>query len=303
MHAVSENLSNAMVYVVRNHSSFGRTQLIKTIFFADLIHYNLCGTLMFPSPYLRMDHGPASCCALDVAATTDTPYFVVTPLSLSPNHTKYTYAAKIAEDLSSLPLWKLEMIAAAAELVRKKNTATAVSDLTHKFRLWSETDDNAEIDEELFKLNNEELDLLYQETGICLTPFSREFCTKLNTYQTIVEIEDILPVLSCSYPDDPKWDEWLDAYLAWESAVKFCCRTSPQKLDTLRSLGMDLIIRISCSITKPETIRQFAARYEQCFNEICEEESQKITMNLSPEEYESVNEVMRSMRQKLGLID
>lgn len=300
--SVYQNLGNALVHIVRCYPTFGRTQLVKTIFIADLVHSNLCGKLMFPSEYKRLPHGPASSAALDVTemgSTYSQPFFGIT--QATGGYNQYTYIPKVSEELSGIPAYQLKIIEAAAFFVQSKEHAAEISEFTHEFSLWKDVEPNAIIPERLFRLTKEECSLLSIEAEISLTPFAREFCQAIHASATASEIEGVLPKLSASYPDDPHWDEWLDAYLAWDSAMQFCCRIAPAMLDELRAKGLDLIAGIICSERDPEKFRDAAVRYERYFNQVCETAAPKEEPGLPDTEDASVNSVMQAARRELGL--
>ncbi|MDE2521830.1 MAG: hypothetical protein O0X93_01550 [Methanocorpusculum sp.] len=300
--SVFQRLGNALVHIVRCYPTFGRTQLVKTIFIADLVHSNLCGVLMFPSEYRRLPYGPASCCAMDITemySASPQPFLDIT--QATGGYNQYTYVPKVNEDLSGIPAYQLKILEAAACFVQSKERATDISEFTHKFSLWKDVEPNAIIPEERFQLNKEERFRLSTEAGISLTPFAQEFCMAVRVSTTPAEIEDILPELSCSYPEDPHWDKWLDAYLAWDSAMTFCCRSAPAMLDDLRAKGLDLVAGIACSGVDLERFQDVAIKYERYFNQVRETFTQKEEPVLSDTEEASVNSVMQAARCELGL--
>jgi hypothetical protein len=216
-------------------------------------------------------------------------------------YNQYTYVPKVNEDLSGIPAYQLKILESAACFVQSKERATNISEFTHRFSLWKDVEPNAIIPEERFQLNREERFWLSTEAGISLTPFAQEFCMAIRTSTTASEIEGILPELSCSYPDDPQWDEGLDAYLAWDSAMMFCCRVAPAILDDLRAKGLDLVAGITCSGVDPARFRDVAIKYERYFNQVRETVTQKEEPVLSDTDEASVNSVMRAVRCELEL--
>ncbi|HJK84362.1 MAG TPA: hypothetical protein O0X13_01350 [Methanocorpusculum sp.] len=300
---MTEKLGNALIYIVRCYPTFGRVQLVKTIFIADLIHSNLCGTLMFPSEYMQKQFGPVSCLAMNLTSSQFPQPFLKTTQKIIETYNLYTYSPKVSEDLSDIPTYQLKILDAAARFVQSKGRATDISDFTHKFLLWKNTEPNTIIPEACFQLNNEDCSLLASEAGICLTPFAKEFCRAIQTTTNPSEIKVLLPKLSCAYPDNPLWDEWLDAYLAWDSAMMFCCTYAPESdtLDDLRDKGLELIAGITCSGTDPERFLSAAIKYEQYFNQICDRITPKEDIELSDSEKKSVNSVMQAARRELEL--
>jgi len=292
-------LDNALIHIIKRCPTFGRTQLVKTIFFADLIHSNLCGILMFPSPYRRLDYGPASSLALDYTDPWLSPMLANPPFDITQETGgKYTYTPKREADLSDFPVYLLEILDAATCIVQNKGSATGISEFTHKFSIWKNAEQNAIIPEERFQLNKEDCSLLSKE-GISITPFAQEFCRKIHTSMAASEIARMLPKLSCSYPNTPQWDEGLDAYLAWDSAMMFCCEAAPAVLDELREKGLALVVGITCSGADPTRFRNHAITCERDCNQICEIVAQTEDTVLSDTEKDSVDSVMQAIHCEL----
>lgn len=294
-------MGNALVHIVRCYPTFGRIQLVKTIFIADLVHSNLCETLMFPSKYQRLPYGPASLLAMDITRDIGRPQPFLDITQAANGYKQYTYVPKVNENLSDIQAYQLEILDTAASFVQSKERATEISEFTHKFSLWKDVEPNAIIPDALFQLNEEERFLLFTGSGISLTPFAQKFSRAIRDSPTATKLEEILPELAYSYPEDPHWDEWLDAYLAWDSAMMFSCRKAPDMLADLCAKGLNLVAGITCSGVNPERFRDVATKYERYFNQICETVSLKEERVMSDAEEASVNSVMQAARCELGL--
>jgi hypothetical protein len=158
----------------------------------------------------------------------------------------------------------------------------------------------------LFTLDDDEHKLLYENSGVRINDFSRDFC--LSFYNILNQndrtgglssLKQCVKELSLKFPDDI-WEDWLDVYLLWEAAMNMLisARAPWEMLEDLILKGINLIVSIACSMEKPEALQPLATKYEAYFDQLCQDNAQA---SPSGDDAESVNIIMKTIRCRMDL--
>ena len=149
-----EKQINALLYAMEEYPDIGRVKLMKFVFLADLVTYNHRGETLLEDEYIRMPHGPVPPVAYALTSGSNA-YFTVSRIRLSPERFQYRFQplkkanrALFSKDEKNVFKQVLEILG--------KNTATAISTLTHKLTLWKNVENGHPIPLELFQLKDDE---------------------------------------------------------------------------------------------------------------------------------------------------
>ena len=148
---------NALLYAIEEYPEIGRTKLMKFVFFVDLVMYNRKGETLLQDEYSRMPHGPVPPIAYTLTACSNE-FFTVSQVQIYQNdrYREYRFTSLKKADMSLFDNEQKIIFDKVLELL-KKNTAVAISTLTHQLDLWKIVGNGYKIPLDLFKLEEREL--------------------------------------------------------------------------------------------------------------------------------------------------
>jgi uncharacterized phage-associated protein len=149
-----EKQINALLYALEEYPDIGRVKLMKFVFLADLVMYNHRGETLLEDEYIRMPHGPVPPVAYALTSGSNA-YFTVSRIRLSPDRFQYRFQPAIKADRTLFSREEKNVFTQILEILRK-NTATAISTLTHRLSLWKNVENGHPIPLELFQLKDDE---------------------------------------------------------------------------------------------------------------------------------------------------
>lgn len=296
-----QKLINALLYAVENNHLIGRTKLLKFIFFTDLIYYNQRGTTLCGTTYIRMPRGPAEAAAFQLTSESNAYFEVKAPIlkvhkgkrmsggrSRRKIYESYEYHPRTKADLSVFTPYEQVLLWSVLQWMKFEKT-DRISDISHHFRLWKEFSDGEEIPLEHFQLGKREMAYL-QKCGLHADGFERMFCTSilpvsreiadavhpLNT-ERVAAVEGVLDDFIAKYLL-PAFENFYDAYLAWDDAYRSILHSDPVQAPTLAAEGCDALCFVSHIIAtkmvpvifEEERLQKFCDKMEQRFNTVRE---------------------------------
>ena len=149
---------NALLYAIEEYPEIGRTKLMKFVFFVDLVMYNRKGETLLQDEYVRMPHGPVPPLAYTLTSCSNE-FFSVRQVLVnyqSKRYRQYRFTPLKKADLTLFDNEQKTIFAKVLDLL-KKNTAVAISTLTHQLDLWKTVENGYNIPLDLFKLEEREL--------------------------------------------------------------------------------------------------------------------------------------------------
>jgi uncharacterized phage-associated protein len=149
-----EKQINALLYAMEEYPDIGRVKLMKFVFLADLVMYNHRGETLLEDEYIRMPHGPVPPVAYALTSSSNA-YFTVSRIRLSPDRFQYRFQPVKKADRILFSREEKDVFKQILEILRK-NTATAISTLTHRLNLWKTVENGHPIPLELFQLKDDE---------------------------------------------------------------------------------------------------------------------------------------------------
>jgi hypothetical protein len=154
----TEKQINALLYAIEEYPEIGRTKLMKFVFFVDLVMYNRKGETLLQDEYVRMPHGPVPPLAFTLTSCSNE-FFSVRQVLVSyqsNRYREYRFTPLKKADMSLFDNEQKTIFAKVLDLL-KKNTAVAISTLTHQLDLWKTVENGYKIPLDLFKLEEREL--------------------------------------------------------------------------------------------------------------------------------------------------
>jgi uncharacterized phage-associated protein len=127
---------------------------MKFVFLADLVTYNHRGETLLEDEYIRMPHGPVPPVAYALTSGSNA-YFTVSRIRLSPDRFQYRFQPVKKADRTLFSREEKSIFDQVVDILRK-NTATAISTLTHRLSLWKKVENGHPIPLELFQLKEDE---------------------------------------------------------------------------------------------------------------------------------------------------
>ena len=149
-----EKQIHALLYAMEEYPDIDRVKLMKFVFLADLVMYNHRGETLLEDEYIRMPHGPVPPVAYALTSSSNA-YFTVSRIRLSPDRFQYRFQPVKKADRTLFSRGEKSVFKQILEILRK-NTATAISTLTHKLNLWKNVENGHPIPLELFQLKDDE---------------------------------------------------------------------------------------------------------------------------------------------------
>ncbi|MCK9278171.1 MAG: Panacea domain-containing protein [Methanoculleus sp.] len=289
-----QKLINALLYAVECDGRIGRTKLLKFIFFVDLIYYNLRGTTLCGTTYIRMPKGPAEAAAFQLTSESNAYFDVKAPATSAHagrrvpgdffRRNTYEYRPRSKADLTIFTPYERVLLWSVLQWMKFKKT-DLISDITHYFRLWKEFSDGEDIPLEYFQLNRRER-MYLEQSGLHADGFERTFCTGILPLSTevagalhplnaerIATVEEALDSFIAAYPL-PALEIFYDAYLAWDDAYRSTLRRNPSHAPALATEGCDALCFVSHVVAAhripavygEEQLQEFCDTAERRFN-------------------------------------
>lgn len=147
---------NAILYAIEEYPEIGRTKLMKFVFFVDLIIFNRWGKTLLEDEYIRMPFGPVPPVAFALTSCSNE-FIKVIRIHPSHNVVHYRFEPLKHADRNLFTVEEKGIFHEVLEVLRK-NSATAISALSHQFRLWREVDTGYTIPLDLFQLCEDDLE-------------------------------------------------------------------------------------------------------------------------------------------------
>ena len=140
-------LAELMLYISDRHETdelFGSVRLAKTLFYADFLYYAKTGQSITGERYIRKQNGPMPAALLGTRDQLQRDGSLVVKERFVMGHTQKRPIAVRTPDLSAFTADEISMV----EYVLSKlegQSATEVSDLSHRFEAWQLAEDGEEI--------------------------------------------------------------------------------------------------------------------------------------------------------------
>jgi uncharacterized phage-associated protein len=157
----TEKQINSLLYAIEKYPDIGRVKLMKFVFFVDLVMHNRRNETLLEDEYIRMQYGPVPAIAFTLTSQTNE-YFAVAKVPIGYQRYQYTFKPLKSADLDLFTQEEKTVFDGVLEIL-KKNTAVAISTLTHQFDLWKNIANGYRIPLDLFKLTENELTEQYAE--------------------------------------------------------------------------------------------------------------------------------------------
>lgn len=157
----TEKQINSLLYAIEKYPDIGRVKLMKFVFFVDLVMHNRRNETLLEDEYIRMQYGPVPAIAFTLTSQTNE-YFAVAKVPIGYQRYQYTFKPLKSADIDLFTQEEKTVFDGVLEIL-KKNTAVAISTLTHQFDLWKNIANGYRIPLDLFKLKENELTEQYAE--------------------------------------------------------------------------------------------------------------------------------------------
>ncbi len=151
----TEKQINSLLYAIEKYPDIGRVKLMKFVFFVDLVMHNRRNETLLEDEYIRMPFGPVPAIAYTLTSQTNE-YFSVAKVPIGYQKYQYTFKLLKSVDIHLFTQEEKTVFDGVLEIL-KKNTATMISSLTHRFDLWKNVENGYRIPLDLFKLKENEL--------------------------------------------------------------------------------------------------------------------------------------------------
>lgn len=258
-----EKIANALLYAGQKDSALGSTKMLKYLYFADVLHYNIFGSPIFDTTYRKQDFGPVAKGAYALVTYPNEYFSVAKPKFLGE---MTTCLPKKTPNMSYFHPSQ-ETIFSGVIAAIQPHTATTVSKVTHDLVAWG-TNKNT--------ISGSDLTLLPPDLdeirwiGLRFNPFQAELATTIrNLSGNKGKAEEDLTALVKNYPytDIPEIE---NAYLAWDSVMRTCLSSTKHSdlLPDLKEKGNCVASASSFKQNKrtPENVR--LETYEEKFYQI-----------------------------------
>ncbi len=157
----TEKQINSLLYAIENYPDIGRVKLMKFVFFVDLVMHNRRNETLLEDEYISMQYGPVPAIAFTLTSQTNE-YFSVAKVPIGYQRYQYAFKPLKSADLDLFTQEEKTVFDGVLEIL-KKNTAVAISTLTHQFNLWKNVENGYRIPLDLFRLKENELTEHYAE--------------------------------------------------------------------------------------------------------------------------------------------
>ena len=151
----TEKQINSLLYAIEKYPDIGRVKLMKFVFFVDLVMHNRRNETLLEDEYIRMPFGPVPAIAFTLTSQTNE-YFSVGKVLIGYEKFQYSFKPLQSADADLFTQEEIAVFDGVLDIL-KKNTAVAISTLTHRFDLWKNVANGYRIPLDLFKLRENEL--------------------------------------------------------------------------------------------------------------------------------------------------
>lgn len=219
-----EKIANALLYAGQRDSALGSTKMLKYLYFADVLHYNIFGAPLFNTTYRKLERGPVEMEAYEIVSQNlvnlqPNPYFTIVHPEVKGDTTKC-----IPKQTPNMCYFcpSQETIFSGVITAIQPHTATDVSRVTHDLVVWdAEGDIISGSDLLLLPPDWDEIRWI----DLSFNPFQGDLATTIrNLSDNKGKAEEELNTLIKNYPytDIPEIE---NAYLAWDSVMRTCLST------------------------------------------------------------------------------
>lgn len=158
MEMKTEKQLNALIYAIEKYPLIGRTKLMKFVFFVDLFRYNQTGETLLEDYYIRLPNGPVPDIGYSYTDNKNA-YLDVACRVIDPERYQYQYTPRKKADISLFKEEDLKLFDVIIDTLKDHNSV-AVSELTHKLRLWKKAVNSDIITKDKLTLDDYEFDEL-----------------------------------------------------------------------------------------------------------------------------------------------
>ena len=151
----TEKQINSLLYAIEKYPDIGRVKLMKFVFFVDLVMHNRRNETLLEDEYIRMQYGPVPAIAYTLTSQSNE-YFLVAKVQIGNQRFQYVFKPLKSADCDLFSHEEKTVFDGVLDLL-KRNTAVAISTLTHQFDLWKNVANGYRIPLDLFKLKEHEL--------------------------------------------------------------------------------------------------------------------------------------------------
>ncbi len=151
----TEKQINSLLYAIEKYPDIGRVKLMKFVFFVDLVMHNRRNETLLEDEYIRMQYGPVPAIAYTLTSQSNE-YFTVSKVQIGSQRFQYAFKPLKSVDEDLFTPEEISVFDGVLEIL-KRNTAVAISTLTHQFDLWKNVANGYRIPLDLFKLKEHEL--------------------------------------------------------------------------------------------------------------------------------------------------
>ncbi len=130
----TEKQINSLLYAIEKYPDIGRVKLMKFVFLVDLVMHNRRNKTLLEDEYIRMPFGPVPAIAYTLTSQTNE-YFSVAKVPIGYRKYQYTFKPLKSIDIDLFTQEEKTVFDGVLEIL-KKNTATVIHSLTHRFDLW-----------------------------------------------------------------------------------------------------------------------------------------------------------------------
>ena len=213
-----EKIAHALLYAGQRDSALGSTKMLKYLYFADVLHYNIFGDPIFNTTYWKQDFGPVAEGAYSLVTYSNDYFSVVKPKFLGETT---TCLPKKTPNMCYFNTPQ-ETIFSGVITAIQPHTASEVSRVTHDLAAW-ETNKDTISGSDLLLLPSDWDEIRWID--LSFNPFQKDLATTIrNLSDNKGKAEEELNTLIKNYPytDIPEIE---NAYLAWDSVMRTCLST------------------------------------------------------------------------------
>ncbi|MDK2975401.1 MAG: hypothetical protein PWP08_1772 [Methanofollis sp.] len=162
----TEKQLNALMYAIEIYPKIGRTKLMKFVFLVDLFRYNQTGDTLLEDEYLCLPNGPVPDIGFSYTDNSNA-HFSVKKQEYDAERIIYQYTPLKEYDRSLFSEDDTRLFDAILKTLKQYRTLE-ISDFTHRFRLWKESETGTIIPKANLRLDDyeyEELESFINYTG------------------------------------------------------------------------------------------------------------------------------------------
>lgn len=265
-----ENIGNVLAYIVSSSENFGRIKLVKSVYFTDLVYYNLSGEFAIGDTYFVQQCGPMGYLAGELTKNTNE-FIQIRPQTVQYENNGYV----------SLTPANLEGYSQSIQIAIEANkhwvesqSAKHVSKITHELEMWRSKSRMSIISENEFRLNRSDRGIL-AKSGILITDFGRNICSVTRNLPTCIksldsaDLDDVFTHLIREFPVD-LWAEYDDCFLACVDALREISETKGTEtlLKRVCDLGGAMSIALAYTPTQNSWVAGILKEYAETFDSV-----------------------------------